>query len=93
MKYRKIPVLVDAFKLTDDVDYIAPNWFTQAVADERIFIDRSLDNGHIHIYGCTIENPEGRMKAKLGDYIIRGAHGEIYPCKPDIFLKTYEPVP
>ena len=93
MKYRKAPVLVDAFKFTDDVEFIAPDWFTQAVVDETVFIDRSLDNGHVHIYGCTIENPDGRMKAKLGDYIIRGIYGEIYPCKADIFLKTYEPVP
>ena len=30
------------------------------------------------------------MRAKTGDYIIRGVNGEIYPCKPDIFEKTYE---
>lgn len=93
MMYQKVPVLVDAFQLTSDVDFIAPDWFVQAVADGRIFIDRSQVDGHIHIYGCTIENPEGRLKAKLGDYIIRGVHGEIYPCKADIFLKTYDPVP
>lgn len=30
------------------------------------------------------------MKASLGDYIIKGVNGEYYPCKPDIFEKTYE---
>ena len=30
------------------------------------------------------------MHAKIGDYIIQGVNGELYPCKPDIFLKTYE---
>ena len=30
------------------------------------------------------------MRAKTGDYIIRGVNGEIYPCKADIFEKTYE---
>ena len=45
-----------------------------------------------HVYGATIDTREGRMKAKIGDYIIRGVNGEIYPCKPDIFKKTYEPV-
>jgi len=34
---------------------------------------------------------EGDHEAKPGDYIIRGVSGEIYPCKPDIFAKTYEP--
>jgi hypothetical protein len=39
-----------------------------------------------------IETLEGDMRARVGDYIIRGVQGEIYPCKPDIFAATYEPV-
>lgn len=39
-----------------------------------------------------IETLEGFMKARPGDYIIRGVNGEYYPCKPDIFEKTYEKV-
>lgn len=35
---------------------------------------------------------EGKQRVKLGDYIIRGVKGEIYPCKPDIFEMTYESV-
>jgi hypothetical protein len=35
---------------------------------------------------------EGAMRAELGDWIIRGVHGEFYPCKPSIFAATYEPV-
>lgn len=38
-----------------------------------------------------IETPEGTMHASLGDYIITGVNGEKYPCKPDVFKKTYEP--
>jgi len=34
---------------------------------------------------------EGDMLASKGDYIIKGVNGEFYPCKPDIFEKTYEP--
>ena len=37
-----------------------------------------------------IDTLEGKMKANKGDYIIKGVKGEIYPCKPDIFLMTYE---
>ena len=37
-----------------------------------------------------IETEEGTMKAEVGDYIVRGVEGEIYPVKPDIFSKTYE---
>lgn len=39
-----------------------------------------------------IHTLEGDMKASVGDYIITGVHGEQYPCKPDIFEETYEPV-
>lgn len=39
-----------------------------------------------------IHTLEGDMKASVGDYIITGVHGEHYPCKPDIFEETYEPV-
>ena len=39
-----------------------------------------------------IRTLEGDMKASVGDYIITGLRGEQYPCKPDIFSKTYEKV-
>ncbi len=38
----------------------------------------------------TIHTLEGDMKADAGDYIITGIKGEQYPCKPDVFRKTYE---
>lgn len=37
-----------------------------------------------------IETLEGVMAASLGDYIIKGVSGEFYPCKPEIFEKTYD---
>ena len=46
-------------------------------------------------FGCKnliIPTLEGNMIANVGDYIIRGVKGEFYPCKPDIFELTYEPV-
>ena len=39
-----------------------------------------------------IETLEGTMVGNVGDWLIRGVGGEFYPCKPDIFEKTYEPV-
>ena len=41
---------------------------------------------------CYIKTLEGTMEANVGDYIICGVNGEFYPCKPDIFQKTYEEV-
>ena len=43
-------------------------------------------------YQLGIPTLEGIMKASIGDYIIRGAKGEFYPCKPDIFKITYDEV-
>ena len=40
----------------------------------------------------TIHTLEGDMKASPGDWIITGVDGEQYPCKPDIFEKTYQRV-
>ena len=39
-----------------------------------------------------IQTLEGEMTANVGDWIIIGVNGEVYPCKPDIFAKTYEQV-
>jgi len=46
----------------------------------------------IGIECCHIHTLEGTMTANIGDYIIKGVNGELYPCKPDIFEKTYEKV-
>lgn len=43
-------------------------------------------------YSVIIETLEGNLYARQGDWIIRGVNGEFYPCKPDIFEKTYEEV-
>lgn len=40
----------------------------------------------------TIHTLEGVMRASVGDYVIKGVNGELYPCKPDIFKKTYDVV-
>lgn len=42
--------------------------------------------------GLDIKTLEGTMRADVGDWIIQGVKGELYPCKPDIFAATYEPV-
>lgn len=79
MKYRKKPVVIEA-RLFDMSDY-----------DEALDVvgwcgGRAVDDG------CEITTLEGVMLARQGDYIIKGVSGEFYPCKPDIFELTYEPV-
>lgn len=92
MRYRKRPEMVEAFCLTDDPEREAPVWFTQAVIDERIWIDRSISDGHIKVYGCTIQTSVGRLQARLGDYVIREKDGTIYPCRAKTFGAKYERV-
>ena len=43
--------------------------------------------------GLKIQTLEGEMLAREDDWIIRGVNGELYPCKPDIFDKTYDILP
>ena len=58
---------------------------------------RNLDRGVINLLGrrgttsLIITTLEGEMEASLGDWVIRGVKGELYPCKSDIFAATYEP--
>lgn len=42
---------------------------------------------------CVIHTLEGDMLASPGDFVITGLRGEQYPCKPDVFWRTYDPVP
>lgn len=42
------------------------------------------------VSGLKIKTLEGTMQANFGDWIIKGVQGEYYPCKPDIFEKTYD---
>jgi len=85
MKYRKKPVVIEAVQFFDDAE---------TLMKLSIFMDQD-----IHVSCEDAENPvlfietlEGSMKAAFGDYIIKGIKGEFYPCKPDIFEKTYEVV-
>lgn len=84
-KYRKKPVEVEAIQFTRrNLNKIMDFTHCQMV----ITTEKRL-NGTM--YG-EIETLEGIMKVSENDYIIKGVNGEFYPCKPDIFEKTYEKV-
>ena len=89
-KYRKKPVVVEAFKFYVDP---MPDWFMDKVTSNDIIL-RHCDYNRYEIDDafCEIDTLEGTMIGNGGDYIIKGVHGEVYPCKPDIFEKTYEKV-
>jgi len=82
-KYRKKPVVIEAFKWQpDEPAAYAPAWYATACVDRTLYpeFDGTL----------SIKTLEGTMTAQVGDWVIRGVKGEIYPCKPDIFAATYE---
>jgi hypothetical protein len=84
VKYRKKPVVVEA------IQYNGRN-----SADIFEFCGKPYDRHVREPVGkdyLEIVTLEGVMKAEPGYYIIKGINGEFYPCKPDIFLKTYEPI-
>lgn len=89
MEYRKKPVVIEAVQFNGSSTHAGhiASW----IAGD---IDCPDKIGVIHTRDITlldIETLEGTMTATSGDYIIKGVQGEFYPCKPDIFEKTYEP--
>ena len=85
-KYRKKPVVIEAFKLPEpDND------------NTKSFLEWASNVGFDNYYSekngtMTIITLEGDMSAEPADWIIKGVKGEFYPCKPDIFEATYEKV-
>lgn len=86
MKYRKKPVIIEAIQFIDNADRIME--IHEFLGGDTMGINYE-DKYNPYI---KIETLEGTMKASVGDYIIKGVNGEFYPCKPDIFEKTYEEV-
>jgi hypothetical protein len=84
-QYRKKPIVVDAHCWFGEPGGL-PEW---ARSHENLLIET---DGEGKFTGYLIETLEGDMRVSPGDWIIRGVKGEIYPCKPDIFAATYEPV-
>ena len=81
--FKKKPVVIEAYCFNQVPANVRPDWFQDAVTQNVII---TYENRAI------IETLEGDMTASLGDWIIKGVKGELYPCKPDIFEMTYEAI-
>lgn len=83
MKFRKKPVVIEAFQ-----------WFEKMGEIDGVERDYGREmlqpQGHIRRF-YSIKTLEGKHTVSEGDWIITGIKGEKYPCKPDIFEATYEP--
>lgn len=88
MQYRKKPVVIEAVQMTDEMrknfgpfpDWALPH--LEAVRTEKIHNSEAV----------FVKTLEGLMHVSVDDFLIRGIKGEVYPCKPDIFAATYDPV-
>ena len=102
-RYRKLPVMIEAWQIGSDEPI--PDWLERAIFSG--IAEECYDSGRINeiVYRndgtinptdkaryWVIKTLEGNHLARHGDFIIQGIHGELYPCKPDIFEKTYERV-
>jgi len=91
-KYRKKRVVVEAIQWTgSNLEEIRNFVGGDLIEDWMEFFDikRELKKMLVSI---AINTLEGTMMVNYGDYIIKGVNNEFYPCKPDIFLATYEEV-
>lgn len=88
MEFRRRICENECFKLGYDE---IPYWFQKATRENNVTnLDAFLENVNEMV---KIKTLEGTMTAIQGDFIIKGVEGEIYPCKPEVFRKTYDPIP
>ncbi len=90
-KYVKKPIVIEAFQydgdlMTKDGKSYVPDWVVAAFESGIMYFSVN-ENSLCELYIKTLE---GDYHVAVGDYIIQGVKGELYPCKPDIFNKTYE---
>lgn len=90
-KFRKKPVVIEAVRYlgNGNVEGTPPEWLWKALENGTA----RFPNGSDPLMLYTLESLADRpLVVSPGDWIIRGVQGELYPCKPDIFAATYEPV-
>ena len=96
--YRKKPVVINAVEWNGKNQREIFDFLTNGTKEncaltlEEDTFRIDLVNGGCQTGDLIIKTLEGELKASVGDFIIKGISGEFYPCKPDIFEKTYEQV-
>lgn len=85
-RYRKKPVVIEAVIFASSEKNHVYKWATMIQMDVELGTN---ENGEPILKIPTLE---GEMVCSIGDYLIKGVKGELYPCKPDIFEMTYEEV-
>jgi len=87
VRFRKKPVIIEAIRWDGKIGTLRQ--LQEIGMDTTLY---STGSYPIEICNLRIKTLEGEMRADIGDWIIKGVKSEFYPCKPDIFEQTYEPV-
>ena len=85
-RFRKKPIEIEAIQFTSE----SRRECIEFCGCQHTAIDN--DGAEYDLQNLRIKTLEGTMAANLGDWIIKGVLGEFYPCKPDLFAATYDPV-
>lgn len=88
LRWRKKAVVIEAWRFDPSTPEL-PGWISLSWWHEEI-VPQPMGQGRRGSPVLLIPTLEGTMRANIGDWIIRGVKGEVYPCKPDIFEQTYE---
>ena len=89
MKFRKKPVVIEAVAYHEKNGHFIERWSERNAVESPVLEPTPENPSGMYLQIRTLE---GTMIATPGDWIIKGVAGEFYPCKPDIFEATYEPV-
>ena len=91
MRYRKKPIVIEAVQWNghnlEEIKKFVGDSLIYNISDAAWKVGKGTPTVHI-----KIKTLEGIMLARAGDYIIRGVDGEIYPCKAEVFWRSYEEV-
>ena len=90
MKYRKKPVVIEAEQFTKELALACLMKEQEAPFGLHVTGNWHPERREVYDAKMYIRTLEGTMRAEIGDWIIKGVKGELYPCKPDIFEATYE---
>lgn len=92
MKFRKKPVVIEAIQYTGTNTREITLWVDPQLPPHDMPAGWWMKQISPVVFHLIIPTLEGDHEARIGDWIIKGVAGEYYPCKPDIFTATYEPV-
>lgn len=89
MKFRKKPIIIEAMQWDGTMEGY-DDLQAWARSHDLVFVQHSPPKSFDTLFSVRIKTLEGILYISANDWVIRGVKGELYPCKPDIFEKSYD---